>query len=84
MFILVVKVGKSSDKHCLRSEVEIAECVRRVRDDCWQFFFSDVGEMLRLVGVCWGGVWGDESVEEDFNAVRSLWILSEKKLAYIC
>jgi len=39
---------------------------------------------LRLVGACRGGVWGDESAEEDFNAVWSFLILSEKKVANIC
>ena len=39
---------------------------------------------LIMVGVCLGAVWGDENVEEDFSAVCSLRILSEKKVANIC
>jgi len=37
-----------------------------------------------MVGVFLGGIWGDETVEEDFKAECSLRILSEKKLAKIC
>ena len=39
---------------------------------------------LKMVGVCLGAVWGEENVEEDFSAVCSLRILSEKKVANIC
>jgi len=37
-----------------------------------------------MVGVFLGGMWGDETVEEDFKAEWSLRILSEKKVAKIC
>jgi len=39
---------------------------------------------LSVVGVFFGGIRGDEIVEEDFKAVCSLRILSEKKVANIC
>jgi len=42
------------------------------------------GKELSMVGVFLGGIWGDETVEEDFKAECSLRILSEKKVANIC
>jgi len=39
---------------------------------------------LSMVGVFLGGIWGEETVKEDFKVEYSLRILSEKKVANIC
>jgi len=98
MLVMVVKEGKSANKHCLRREVRMRS--RGMRREAWEERFEkrdvrsrsqnvlDDWEMtfdtslvtcektLRLVLVCRGVVWGDVSLEENFNAVWSFWILS--------
>jgi len=73
MFFMVVEVGKYADKHCLRREVGMRSRSQNMLDD-WEMIFDTSSlvtweKTVRLVGVCRGSAWGDESVEEDFNAV---------------
>ena len=85
MFIIVVMIGGSADKYCWRREVEIEPRSQNVLED-WEMNLDTQSSVikentLRLVGVCRGGVWGDDSVKEDLIAECSFWILSEKKVA---
>jgi len=85
MFIMVVKVGKSADEHCLRRQVGMGSRSQNVLDG-WELIFNTSlvtwDKTMRLVGVYRGGVGGDENLE-DFNAVCNFWILSQKKVVNV-
>jgi len=77
MFIMVVQVGKALMSIVWEERWGWGSRSQNVFDD-WEMTFDTSSvtweKPLRLVGVCRGGVRGDESVEEDFNAARSFWI----------
>jgi len=81
-FMLFVKVGRSADRHCFRRDLGMGSRSEKELDD-WEmildtsFSETEVKE-LSIARVFFGGLWGDEIVEEDFKAICSLRILSEK------
>jgi len=86
--MMLVKVGRSAGRHCLRRDVGMGSRSEKELDD-WEMILDTssaetIEKALSMVGVHFGGIWGDEIEEEDFKAVCSLRILSEKKVANIC
>jgi len=86
--MMLVKVGRSADTHCLRRGVGMGLKSEKELND-WEMILdtssSETKEKeLSMVGVFYGRIWGDETVEEDFKAVCNLRILFEKKVANIC
>jgi len=75
-FMMIVKVGRSADRHCLRRDVGMGLRSEKELND-WEIIldtsFSETTEKeLSIEGVFFGGIWGDEIVEENFKAVCSL------------
>jgi len=84
--MMLVKVGSSADRHCLRRDVGMGSRSEKELYE-WEMILDTSetkGKELSMVGVFLGGVWGEETVEEDFKVECSLRILSEKKVANIC
>jgi len=87
-FMMLVKGGRNADRHCFRRDVGMGSRSEKQLDD-WgmildtSFADTEVKE-LSIVGVFFCGIWGDDIVGEDFQAVCSLRILSEKKVTNIC
>jgi len=83
-FMMLVKVGRSAVRHCLRNEIKIRERFRWVRDNFRHFIFRDQREKPEYGRSVLGRKWGEETVEKDCKAVCSLRILSKKKVVNIC
>jgi len=67
-----------------RNGIKIRERVRWLRGDLDNSLSETKEKELSMVGVFFEGILGDAIVEEDFKAVCSLIILSEKKIANTC
>jgi len=84
--MMLVKVGRSAGRHCLRRDVGMGSRSEKELDE-WEMILDTSsseteGKELSMVGVFLGEIWGDETVE-DFKVECSLRIMSEKKVANI-